>query len=102
MVSPLIALMRDQLARLPPHLPAAMLWGGQSKQEAMQVLTDLKVSIHMSVCPFVLPYSCLCLYSWFRIYALISGYSIAQSCTLIFQFCPSNICFPSRVRDLQP
>ena len=43
-VSPLIALMRDQLTRLPPHLPAAMLWGGQSKQEAMQVLADLKVT----------------------------------------------------------
>ncbi len=55
MVSPLIALMRDQLARLPPHLPAAMLWGGQSKQEAMQVLTDLKVQslIHSSICSFV-------------------------------------------------
>lgn len=43
-VSPLIALMRDQLARLPPQLPAAMLWGGQSKQEAVQVLADLKAS----------------------------------------------------------
>lgn len=63
MVSPLIALMRDQLARLPPTLPAAMLWGGQSKQEAMQVLTDLKVqsfirpSVHLSfylfVCAFI-------------------------------------------------
>lgn len=41
-VSPLIALMRDQLARLPACLPAAMLWGGQSKQEAMQVLERLK------------------------------------------------------------
>ena len=44
MVSPLIALMRDQLTRLPPHLPAAMLWGAQSKLEAMQVLADLKVT----------------------------------------------------------
>lgn len=43
-VSPLIALMRDQLARLPAQLPAAMLWGGQSKQEAVQVLADLKAS----------------------------------------------------------
>ena len=34
--------MRDQLARLPPQLPAAMLWGAQSKQEALQVLADLK------------------------------------------------------------
>ncbi len=63
MVSPLIALMRDQLARLPPHLPAAMLWGGQTKQEAMQVFTDLKVqsfirlsvhsSFHPCVCAFI-------------------------------------------------
>ena len=42
-VSPLLALMRDQLQRLPPQLPAGMLWGGQSKQEALQVLGDLRV-----------------------------------------------------------
>ena len=70
MVSPLIALMRDQLARLPPHLPAAMLWGGQSKQEAMQVLTDLKVqsfiptSIHsfvyMAIDPCVVSFAHSC------------------------------------------
>eukprot|EP00891_Asterochloris_glomerata_P005100 jgi/Astpho2/5100/fgenesh1_pm.00073_%23_4_t len=41
-VSPLLALMQDQLQRLPPQLPAGMLWGGQSKQEALQVLGDLR------------------------------------------------------------
>ena len=44
-VSPLLALMRDQLQRLPPQLPAGMLWGGQSKQEALQVLGELRVSL---------------------------------------------------------
>ena len=43
-VSPLVALMRDQLSHLPPQLPAAMLWRGQTKAQAMQVLSDLRVS----------------------------------------------------------
>ena len=43
-VSPLLALMRDQLQRLPPQLPAGMLWSGQSKEEALQVLGELRVS----------------------------------------------------------
>lgn len=49
-VSPLLALMRDQLQRLPPQLPAGMLWGGQSKQEALQVLGDLRVSLNGVQC----------------------------------------------------
>jgi superfamily II DNA helicase RecQ len=48
-VSPLLALMRDQLQRLPPQLPAAMLSGGQSKQEALQVLANLQVTLHKNV-----------------------------------------------------
>lgn len=43
-VSPLVALMRDQLSHLPPELPAAMLWRGQSRAQAMQVLQDLEVA----------------------------------------------------------
>jgi len=43
-VSPLVALMRDQLNHLPPQLPAAMLWRGQTKAQAMQVLSDLRVN----------------------------------------------------------
>lgn len=42
-VSPLLALMRDQLAHLPPGLPAAMLSASQPRGEARQVLDDLKV-----------------------------------------------------------
>ncbi|KAK9847024.1 hypothetical protein WJX84_010498 [Apatococcus fuscideae] len=40
-ISPLLALMRDQLSHLPPQLPAAMLWGGQSKEEARFILQSL-------------------------------------------------------------
>jgi len=39
-VSPLLALMRDQVDRLPPCLPGAMLWGGQTRSEAEAVLAD--------------------------------------------------------------
>lgn len=42
-VSPLLALMRDQLDHLPPGMPAAMLWGGQPRAAAMAVLDDLRV-----------------------------------------------------------
>jgi superfamily II DNA helicase RecQ len=45
-VSPLIALMKDQLAHLPASLPGAMLWRGQSAQEAAQVLADVRVRCH--------------------------------------------------------
>lgn len=45
-ISPLIALMRDQLHHLPPELPAGMLWGTQSRDEALQTLADLKVRSH--------------------------------------------------------
>ena len=44
-VSPLVALMRDQLAHLPAELPAAMLWRGQTKAQAMQVLQRLAVRL---------------------------------------------------------
>ena len=37
-VSPLLALMRDQLANLPQGVPGAMLWGGQTRAEAESVL----------------------------------------------------------------
>ena len=43
-VSPLLALMRDQLTHLPAGLPAAMLSAGQPRAEARQVLDDLRVS----------------------------------------------------------
>ena len=39
-VSPLLALMRDQLDRLPSGLPGAMLWGGQTRSEAETVIAD--------------------------------------------------------------
>lgn len=42
-VSPLVALMRDQLAHLPPGLPGAMLWQGQQAHEAAQTLARVKV-----------------------------------------------------------
>ena len=40
-ISPLIALMQDQCASAPRELNAAMLWSGQSTQEAKKVLRDL-------------------------------------------------------------
>jgi len=40
-ISPLIALMHDQCASAPRELNAAMLWSGQSTQEAKKVLRDL-------------------------------------------------------------
>ena len=42
-VSPLIALMKDQLAHLPPGLPGAMLWSGQQASEAIKTLAAIKV-----------------------------------------------------------
>jgi len=42
-VSPLLALMRDQLAHLPPAVPAAMLWGAQPRHEQTAVLQALSV-----------------------------------------------------------
>ena len=39
-VSPLLALMRDQLDRLPEGLPGAMLWGGQTRSEAEAIIAD--------------------------------------------------------------
>ena len=42
-VSPLLALMRDQLAHLPPTVPAAMLWGAQRRHEQTAVLQALSV-----------------------------------------------------------
>jgi len=42
-VSPLLALMRDQLAHLPPAVPAAMLWGAQPRHEQTAVLQNLSV-----------------------------------------------------------
>ena len=53
-VSPLLALMRDQLAHLPAQVPAAMLWGGQPRHEATAVLQSLSVrEAHdgASLCP---------------------------------------------------
>ncbi|KAI3428841.1 hypothetical protein D9Q98_007658 [Chlorella vulgaris] len=40
-VSPLIALMHDQAASVPPQLTAAVLWSGQRREEAVQVLADV-------------------------------------------------------------
>ena len=78
--------MRDQLARLPPHLPAAMLWGGQSKQEAMQVLTDLKVRLF--TCPFVRsPFHTFCL----RPHPLIQLLNLAL---FLFSFVHRNFVSP--------
>ena len=42
-VSPLIALMKDQLAHLPAGLPGAMLWSGQQGSEALKTLAAIKV-----------------------------------------------------------
>ena len=42
-VSPLLALMRDQLAHLPRGVPAAMLWGAQPRHEATATLQALSV-----------------------------------------------------------
>jgi len=39
-VSPLLALMRDQLDQLPTGLPGAMLWGGQTRSEANKIIFD--------------------------------------------------------------
>lgn len=39
-VSPLLALMRDQLDRLPADVPGAMLEGRQTRAEAEAVLKD--------------------------------------------------------------
>ena len=44
-VSPLLALMRDQLAHLPPTVPAAMLWGAQPRHEQTAVLQNLSVRL---------------------------------------------------------
>jgi superfamily II DNA helicase RecQ len=52
-VSPLLALMRDQLAHLPPGLPAAMLSASQPRGEARQVLDDLRVRCLFNVFVFV-------------------------------------------------
>ena len=43
-VSPLLALMRDQLAHLPPGMPAAMLCGSQPRAESRAILEDLRVA----------------------------------------------------------
>ncbi|KAL4428000.1 hypothetical protein ABPG75_002089 [Micractinium tetrahymenae] len=40
-VSPLIALMHDQAASVPPPLTAAVLWSGQTRADALQVLGDV-------------------------------------------------------------
>lgn len=45
-VSPLIALMKDQLAHLPHGLPGAMLWSGQQASEALKTLAAIKVGSH--------------------------------------------------------
>ena len=45
-VSPLVALMRDQLAHLPRGVPGAMLWQGQQAYEAAQTLAQVKVGGH--------------------------------------------------------
>jgi len=42
-VSPLIALMKDQLAHLPAGLPGAMLWSGQQGSEALKTLAAIRV-----------------------------------------------------------
>ena len=49
-VSPLIALMKDQLAHLPPGLPGAMLWSGQQGSEAIKTLAAIKVDSHQVAC----------------------------------------------------
>ena len=48
-VSPLIALMKDQLAHLPKGLPGAMLWSGQQAAQAMQTLRDVRVRTMPSI-----------------------------------------------------
>ena len=41
--------MRDQLAHLPPALPAAMLWRGQNRSEALATLAALSVRSWLSL-----------------------------------------------------
>lgn len=48
-ISPLLALMRDQLSHLPPQLPAAMLCSGQSHEHVLKTLAALKVCSHLSI-----------------------------------------------------
>lgn len=48
MVSPLVALMRDQLSHLPPQLPAAMLWSEQTWEHAKRTLDDLRVRSYIA------------------------------------------------------
>lgn len=43
-ISPLVALMRDQLTHLPPELPAAMLFRGQTREQASKILQQTKVA----------------------------------------------------------
>lgn len=42
-ISPLLALMKDQLSKLPAGIPAAMLSSSQPAAESMRILNDLKV-----------------------------------------------------------
>ena len=44
-ISPLVALMRDQLEHLPPELPAAMLHRGQTREQAAEILSNTKVCV---------------------------------------------------------
>ena len=43
-VSPLLALMKDQVAKLPPQVPAAMLGSSLAPGETQRTLLELKVS----------------------------------------------------------
>lgn len=43
-ISPLVALMKDQARQMAPCLRPAVLWSGQSGREAMQTLHDIKAS----------------------------------------------------------
>ncbi len=60
MVSPLLALMRDQLQRLPKGVPGAMLWGGQTREEAETVLQAARRgAIKVPVCVCVCTVACV-------------------------------------------
>jgi ATP-dependent DNA helicase Q4 len=41
-ISPLIALMQDQCAAAPPELNAAVLWSGQTPNDALQILSNVR------------------------------------------------------------
>jgi superfamily II DNA helicase RecQ len=59
-VSPLLALMRDQLERLPQGLPGAMLQGSMSRQEVEQVRVQEQTGAQGAQLPDCMYKGCMC------------------------------------------